>query len=344
MESLETIVISSHALFRIFALAATAFVLAMIWTPFFTDWLYKNRIGKNIRTDFDGQATPIFSTLHAKKAGTPTMGGILVWVTTAVLTLLFNLERSGTWLPIFCLVTTGIVGAIDDYMNVKKIGSSGGGMRFRSKLILYTSISLAGALWFYFKLDWNSIHIPRMGDFVIGAWYIPLFVLVLVFFSNAVNLTDGLDGLAGGLLAIAYACYIIICLVAGKPVLAAFCATIVGALLAFLWFNIYPARFFMGDTGAFALGITLAVIAFLTNTVLILPIIGLVFMIEALSFIIQYCSKKLRHGKKVFLSSPIHHHFEAIGWPETKITMRFWVIGAISGVVGVAIAIFSRGL
>lgn len=340
---METIVMTGHSLVRIFYLAAAAFVVAMVWTPFFTNWLYKYRIGKNIRTDFGGEATPIFSTLHAKKAGTPTMGGILVWVTTAVLTVIFNLERSGTWLPVFVLVTTGIVGAIDDYMNVRKMGPSGGGMRFRSKLILYTLISLAGALWFYYKLDWNSIHIPRMGDYIIGFWYVPLFVLVLVFFSNAVNLTDGLDGLAGGLLAISYACYVLICLAAGKPVLAAFCGTIVGALLAFLWFNIYPARFFMGDTGAFALGITLAVIAFLTNTVIVLPIIGLVFIIEALSFLIQYTSKKLRHGKKVFLSSPIHHHFEAIGWPETKITMRFWVIGAVSGVIGVAIALFGRG-
>ena len=340
---MEVLTLTGYSLLKIFYLATAAFVVAIVWTPLFTDWLYKHRIGKNIRTDFGGQATPIFSTMHAKKAGTPTMGGILVWVTTAVLTLIFNLERSGTWLPVFCLVTTGIVGAIDDYMNVRLIGPSGGGMRFRSKLILYTLISLAGALWFYFKLDWNTIHIPRLGDYVIGFWYVPLFVLVLVFFSNAVNLTDGLDGLAGGLLAIAYSCYTIICLVAGKPVLAAFCGTIVGALLAFLWFNIYPARFFMGDTGAFALGITLAVIAFLTNTVVVLPIIGLVFMIEALSFIIQFLSKKLRKGKKVFLSSPIHHHFEAIGWPETKITMRFWVIGAASGVLGLVIALFGRG-
>ncbi len=340
---METITFTGHSLLRIFALAGAAFFVAMVWTPFFTDWLYKYRLGKNIRTDFGGEATPIFSNLHAKKAGTPTMGGILVWVTTAALTLIFNLERSGTWLPLFVLVLTGIVGAVDDYMNVRRIGPSNGGMSFRYKFLLYSIIAIAGALWFYFKLDWNSIHIPRLGDFIIGFWYVPLFAGVLIFTAFAVNETDGLDGLAGGLLAIAYACYAIICLVAGKPVLAAFCGTIVGALLAFLWFNIYPARFFMGDTGAFALGMTLAVIAFLTNSVVVLPIIGLVFMIEAFSFIIQYVSKKFRKGKKVFLSSPIHHHFEALGWPETKITMRFWVIGAASGVIGLALALFGRG-
>lgn len=340
---METLTLTGHSLLRVFALAGAAFIVAMVWTPFFTDWLYKNRIGKNIRTDFGGEATPIFSTLHAKKAGTPTMGGILIWVTTAVITLIFNLERSGTWLPLFVLVLTGVVGAVDDYMNVRKIGPSNGGMPFRYKFILYSAIAIAGALWFYFKLDWNSIHIPRIGDFVIGFWYVPLFALVLVFTAFAANETDGLDGLAGGLLAITYACYALISLVAGKPVLAAFCGTIVGALLAFLWFNIYPARFFMGDTGAFALGMTLAVIAFLTNSVVVLPIIALVLMVEAFSFIIQYFSKKLRHGKKVFLSSPIHHHFEALGWPETKITMRFWVIGAASGVIGVALALFGRG-
>lgn len=340
---METIILSGHSLVRVFYLAAAAFVVAMFWTPFFTDWLYKNRMGKRIRQDFNGQSTPIFSTLHAKKAGVPTMGGILVWVTAAVLTLIFNLERSGTWLPLFALVTTGIIGAIDDYMNVRGVGSSGGGMSFRWKFILYTAIAIIGALWFYFKLDWNYIHIPRMGDFILGFWYVPLFAAVLVFTSFAVNETDGLDGLAGGLLMIAFGAYTVICLAIGKPVLAAFCATIMGALLAFLWFNIYPARFIMGDTGAFALGMTLAVIAFLTNTVIVLPIITFVFVAEAFSFIIQFLSKKFRHGKKVFLSSPIHHHFEAIGWPETKITMRFWIIGGISAVAGVAIALFGRG-
>jgi len=175
----------------------------------------------------------------------------------------------------------------------------------------------------------------------IGWWYIPIFVIVLVFFSFAVNETDGLDGLAGGVLAISFGAYAIISLSQGKAELAVFCATILGALLSFLWFNIYPARFFMGDTGAMALGMTLGVIAFLTNTVVVLFIIGFVFVVEALSAILQILSKKL-FGRKIFISAPIHHHFEALGWPETKVTMRFWIVSAIAAATGLSIALFGR--
>lgn len=337
---MELLTLDKYDLVKMFWLAVVAFVIAIFWTPIWTNFLYKNKLGKRIR---DSKDAPIMSKLHEKKAGTPTMGGILIWVTTAVLTLIFNLERSSTWLPLFCLVATGIVGAIDDLMNVRGVGPKGGGMGFKQKFILYTVVALIGAWWFYFKLDWNSIHIPGLGDFIIGGWYIPLFVVVLVWMAFSSNETDGLDGLAGGIFALCYGAYAIICLTEGKAGLAAFCATIMGSLLAFLWFNIPPARFFMGDTGSMALGMTLGVIAFLTNTVVVLPIITLVFMIEGLSFIIQFTSKKLRNGKKVFLSSPIHHHFEAIGWPEYKITMRFWIIGAVSSVAGLAIALFGHG-
>ncbi len=338
---MELLLIEKYDLTKMFWLAVLAFVISIIWTPILTNFLYKNRIGKRIR---EAKDAPIYAKLHEKKAGTPTMGGILVWVTTAVITLIFNLERSSTWLPLFCLVATGIVGAIDDMMNVRGIGPKGGGMGFKQKFLLYTIIALIGAWWFYFKLDWNSIHIPGLGDYIIGGWYIPLFVFILVWMAFSSNETDGLDGLAGGIFALSYGAYALICLTEGKTGLAAFCATIMGGLLAFLWFNIPPARFFMGDTGSMALGMTLGVIAFLTNSVVVLPIITLIFVIEGLSFIIQFLSKKLRGGKKVFLSSPIHHHFEAIGWPEYKITMRFWIINAISAVAGLAIAIFGHGL
>lgn len=338
---MELLTIEKYDLVKMFWLALLAFVIAIIWTPIWTNFLYKNKLGKRIR---DSKDAPIMAKLHEKKAGTPTMGGVLVWVTTAVLTLIFNLERSSTWLPLFCLVSTGIVGAIDDLMNVRGIGPKGGGMGFKQKFILYAIIALIGAWWFYFKLDWNSIHVPGFGDYIIGGWYIPLFIIVLVWMAFSSNETDGLDGLAGGIFALSYGAFAIICLTEGKTGLAAFCATIMGSLLAFLWFNIPPARFFMGDTGSMALGMTLGVIAFLTNSVLVLPIITLVFVIEGLSFIIQFTSKKLRNGKKVFLSSPIHHHFEAIGWPEYKITMRFWIIGAASSVAGLAIALFGHGL
>jgi len=337
---MEVLLISSSDLARMLWLAVLSFLIVIAWTPVFTNFAYKYNLGKRIR---DSKNTPIFSKLHAHKAGTPTMGGVLVWVTVAVLTLIFNLVRSATWLPLFSLILTGVVGAIDDVFNIKGWGPQGGGLRFREKIWFYAAIAAVGAWWFYSKLGWNSIHIPGMGDYVLGAWYIPLFILVLVWTAFAANLTDGLDGLAGGIFALSYGAYAIIALTQGKAELAAFCGTIMGALLAFLWFNIPPARFFMGDTGSMALGLTLGVIAFLTNSVIVLPIITLVFVVEGLSYIVQFVSKKLRSGKKIFLSSPIHHHFEAIGWPEYKITMRFWIIGAVSAVAGLIIAIIGQG-
>ncbi len=337
---METFTIDVPDLVRMFWFSLSAFLIAIVWTPILTNFLYKNKIGKTIR---DSKDAPIMAKLHEKKAGTPTMGGILIWITTAVLTLLFNLSRNATWLPLFCLVATGVVGAIDDIMNVRGVGEKGGGLSLKQKLPLYALIALAGACWFYFKLDWHSIHIPAMGDFSIGLWYIPLFVAVLVWMAFASNETDGLDGLAGGIFALSYAVFAIIALVEGKSGLAVFCATIMGSLMAFLWFNIPPARFFMGDTGSMALGMTLGVVAFLTNSVVPLFIITSVFSIEGLSFIIQMLSKKLRNGKKVFLSSPLHHHLEAIGWPEHKITMRFWILSAVSAVCGLGLALVGSG-
>jgi len=331
------------SLAKTFWLATLSFLVAILWTPLFTDFLYKNRLGKKIRqTGFDEKSAPIFYSLHKHKENTPTMGGLLIWITVAVITLVMNLNQARTWLPLFVLVATGLVGAADDLMNIYGIGPNRGGLRFRWKLILYAIIALIGAWWFYSKLGWNVISIPGLGQMEIGAWYIPLFVIVLVFTTFSANETDGLDGLAGGVMASAFAAFGIIAIVQGKPELAAFCGTVLGALMAFLWFNIYPARFFMGDTGAMALGMTLGILAFLTDTVFILPIIGLVLYIEGLSAVVQILSKKLRHGKKIFLSAPIHHHFEAKGWPEPRITMRFWIISAVSAMTGLFVFLVSR--
>src|SRR3989344_1676056 len=331
------------ALAKTFWLATLSFLVAMLWTPIFTDFLYKNRLGKKIRqTGFDEKAAPIFYSLHKHKENTPTMGGLLIWITVAVITLVMNLNQARTWLPLFVLVSTGLVGAADDLMNIYGVGPNRGGLRFRWKLMLYAIIALIGAWWFYSKLGWNVLSIPGIGQLEIGAWYIPLFVIVLVFTTFSANETDGLDGLAGGVMALAFAALGIIAIVQGKPELAAFCGTVLGALMAFLWFNIYPARFFMGDTGAMALGMTLGILAFLTDTVFILPIIGLVLYIEGLSAVVQILSKKLRHGKKIFLSAPIHHHFEAKGWPEPRITMRFWIISAVSAMTGLFVFLVSR--
>jgi phospho-N-acetylmuramoyl-pentapeptide-transferase len=317
------------------------FLISILFTPLFTDFLYKNRIGKKIRsTDYSGAKTPIFSSLHKSKENTPTMGGLLIWGSASVVTLIANLSRAGTLLPLFTLIASGVVGAIDDLMNVFGIGFDRGGMRFRTKFIFYTLVAVVGALWFAFKLDWiyRPFFIPGIGDLILGYWYIPVFVIVLVATSFAANQTDGLDGLAGGIFALAFGAYSFISLFKGNYTLAIFCATLTGAILAFLWFNVYPARFFMGDTGAMSLGMTLGVIAFLTNTVYLLPFIGFILMIEALSTVIQIVSKRL-FKKKVFKVAPIHHHFEASGWPETKVTMRFWIITAITTAIGLSLVI-----
>lgn len=338
---------------RILGLAALAFVITILWTPALTHFLYKYRLGKQIRTE----GTPIFSKLHQKKAGTPTMGGVLVWGTVLFLAALFwflpklgvdsvvknlnFLSRPQTLLPLGALVASALVGLIDDLMGVFKVGPKGGGLRVKQKIIIYAAIAAFGAWWFFSKLDWDLVHVPFVGNFNIGLWYVPLFIFIIVATAFSVNETDGLDGLAGGVLMIAFASYGVIAYAQQKYDLAVFCGVILGALLAFLWFNINPARFFMGDTGAMSLGITLGIIAMLTNQFLLLPLIGFVLVVESLSVIVQVASKKIR-GKKIFISAPLHHHFEAKGWPETKVTMRFWIISFVVATLGIIIAFLDK--
>jgi phospho-N-acetylmuramoyl-pentapeptide-transferase len=325
---------------RIIALnTAIAFAIAIVLAPLLTNFLYKHKVGKKLRQHgVDGKATPIFSKMHAGKAGTPVMGGLLFWVTTALLTVIFNLDRGQTYLPLMVMVGAGLVGAVDDIMNVLGKGSNGGGLRLWHKLVLYTVMATLGAWWFTTKLGWTVIDIPGMGIVDIGLWYIPLFIGTVVFTTFSMNQTDGLDGLAGGVSMFACFVFTFIALAQGKPELAVFCATLLGSLMAFLWFNVNPARFFMGDTGSMALGMTLAVVAFLTNTVLFLPFILIIPFIEGISTAIQIISKRV-FKRKVFLVAPIHHHFEAVGWPETKVTMRFWIISAVGSAVGLMLAL-----
>lgn len=342
---------------KLLTLSTFSFVFTLAWTPLLTHILFKYRLGKNIRS---ASSAPMYAELHKKKAGVPTMGGVLMWVTAALmafvialaadlfprdvaLQVLNFLSRSETWLPIFSLVVAGLIGMADDLFNIWRIGTHGGGIDIRHRLLMYAFVAAIGAWWFYVKLGWDTLHVPFYGDLFIGAWYVPFFILVIVATSFAVNETDGLDGLAGGTLASAFGSYAVICLLQGKYDLAALCGVIVGALLAFLWFNIYPARFFMGDTGAMSMGVTLGIVAMLTNTAFLLPIIGVVFVIEAASAIMQIASKKLL-GRKIFKIAPVHHHFEAIGWPEPKIVMRFWVISWIGAGLGLIVALLDAAL
>jgi phospho-N-acetylmuramoyl-pentapeptide-transferase len=340
---------------RVILFSTLAFILALFCTPILTNFLYKYKLGKKIRNSGD---TPIFSQLHAHKAGTPTMGGILIWGTLLILILLFSfladlapweifkklnfLSRAETLLPLGVLILSALIGLVDDWLDIRGLGKKGG-LSVKHRLLIYTLISGLGAWWFYFKLGWSSFHVPFLGNFAISFWYIPVFMFVIIATAFSVNESDGLDGLAGGSLLTSFASLGVIAFALGKFDLAVFCAVIIGALLAFLWFNIPPARFYMGDTGAMSLGITLGVIAMLTNTALLLPIIGFLFVVESMSVLIQIFSKKFRK-KKVFKSAPIHHHFQAIGWSEAKIVMRFWVISAVTAGIGLMIFLVDRSI
>jgi phospho-N-acetylmuramoyl-pentapeptide-transferase len=329
---------------RVAVMAFGGLLLSIIFTPIYTTLAYKYKWWKQVRdTATTGEKAPIFHKLHAEKhkRHVPTMGGIVTILAVLLVTVLFNFSRNQTWLPLFALVAAGAVGLLDDYINIRGNGKGVVGLRSKMKFSLIFGVATIGALWFYFKLGYSLIHVPAVGDFSIGWLYIPLFIAVVVSTANAVNITDGLDGLAGGLLTTAFSIYTVIAYFQGNFGIAGFCATVVGALLTFTWFSIFPMRFLMGDAGAFALGTTLGVVAMLTNTVFVLPIIGAVFVVEAGSSAIQILSKKIRH-KKIFLSAPLHHHLEAIGWPETKVTMRLWVVGQVAGVVGLILGLLGN--
>jgi phospho-N-acetylmuramoyl-pentapeptide-transferase len=331
------IVINSHDLVRILVLGFASFLLSMIITPIYTHYAYKYSWWKRQRTEaWSGGAATVYHKLHEEKhkRNIPTMAGLIFVLSVAIVTLFANLSRPQTWLPLAGLIGSAYIGLVDDAMNISSSGKGVAGMSAKVKFGLYSLVVLIGGWWFYAKLGVNSIYLPWLHNWHIGIFVIALFWLVVISTAISVNFTDGLDGLAGGLLASSFTAYTVICLIEHKFALAGFCLSIVGALLSYTWFNIYPARFFMGDVGAFALGTALGIIALQTNTVYVLPIIGIVYVVETGSVIINRVSKKLRHGKKVFMSSPIHHHFEAIGWPETKITMRFWILGQVASVLG----------
>lgn len=339
---------------RTLLMSAIAFIVGLIITPLVFHNLQKfNLRKKNIR---DAASAPIFHQFHQNKKDTPTMGGIIVWGTVLGLAAIFfifsNLfdgfanyfnfvNRAETYLPLAALLVSAIVGLVDDMFGILGRGPHGGGLNVKQKLLLYTAVALIGAWWFYFKLGFDALTVPFIGTFSIGAWYIPFFVFVLVATAFSANETDGLDGLAGGILFFAFGTMAVVAFVLHRYDLAAMNAVILGALLSFLWFNIYPARFFMGDTGSMSLGITLGVMAMLTNTAFFLPFFAFVLVGETITVIIQVSSKKFRK-KKVFLSTPIHHHFEALGWPESQVTMRFWIIGAVVAIFGLVLFFLSR--
>lgn len=348
MTEVINIAVQTETIVRILALGFLGFSLSMLITPIYTTLAYRHHWWKKPREkSVTGEVAKVFAKLHAAKHRRliPTMAGLIFVAAVTLVTLLFNLERTETWLPLAAFVGAGLIGLIDDLINIRGSGKGVAGLPSKLKLLLTTVIALVGGLWFYFKLDVTSISIPFVDDpLAIGWLIVPLFVLVVVATANAVNMSDGLDGLAGGLATSAFASYAMIAFLQERYGVAAFCMTIVGTLLSYTWFNIFPARFFMGDVGSFSLGTALGVVAMITDTVLLLPIIGLVFVAEAGSTLLQITSKKLRGGKKIFKIAPIHHHFEASGWEETKVTMRFWVIGQVTAVLGLILFLLGGGV
>jgi phospho-N-acetylmuramoyl-pentapeptide-transferase len=337
---------------KLIIIGVFSFLLALFFTPLLTAFLERYRLVKRVERD----NVPIFTKLHKKKEGTPTMGGVLVWGTVTIVIFLFLLisklgkgtyleqlnffSRKETLLPLGAMLISAFFGLVDDMLGILGVGARKGGLRVREKIILYTLVASFGAWWFYVKLEWDLIKIPFLGNFYLGFWYIPVFIFIIVASAFSTNETDGLDGLAGGVLMIAFIALGVIAFTQGKTDLAAFCGAIMGALLAFLWYNIYPARFFLGDTGSMGLGVTLGIIAMLTNTAILLPFIGFVLVLESLSVILQVMSKKF-FGRKLFQSTPIHHHFEARGWHETKVTMRFWILAGVMAAIGLIIYLLS---
>lgn len=342
MESLDLTVISDESV-RGLLFGVLGLVVAMLLTPVYTNLAYRHHWWKKQRSDTTtGEKASVYKQLHAEKhrRNIPTMAGLIGVVAIVIVTIAFgNLTREQTYLPLAAMLGAGVVGLFDDIINLRGVGKGVAGLNARLKLGLIISVAALGAWFFHYKLGYDSFYLSFVGDINIGWWLMPLFILVVVATANAVNISDGLDGLAGGLLVNAYAIYAVIAFLQGNYGIAAFCMTTVGVLLAYVWFNVHPARFFMGDVGSFAFGTGLGVVAMLTGTLLLLPVIGFVFVMEAGSSALQILSKRLRNGKKIFKSAPIHHHFEAIGWPESKVTMRFWIVSQVFGALGLILAI-----
>lgn len=334
-----------------------AFFIGLVISPALIDYLIRNQMWKkkSVALTLDGRAATISSALHNDETKkTPRMGGIVVWTSTFLTisiiwiisqifpsdfsTKLDLLSRSQTWLPLFTLLAGSLVGLIDDFLVVADRGTYiGKGLPLSLRIGTVIAIGFVGAWWFYAKLGVSSIDLPFGQSIEVGLWFFPIFITtMLALFSGGV--IDGIDGLSGGIMATIFGAYAGIAFFHNQIDLAAFCAVVSGGILAFLWFNIPPAAFYMSETGILGLTTTLTVVAFLTRSAVELPIIALPLFLASGSVIVQLLSKRFR-GKKVFLVAPLHHHFEALGWPSYKVTMRFWIVGVIAALIGMLIAL-----
>jgi len=334
------------------------FFLGFFITPFFTNFFYKYKMWKKSARTESG-TTEEFQKIHNTKSeiSTPRIGGMIIWVSVLLtvgliylLSIIFPsdlteklnfLSRNQTLVPLATLILASLLGLADDLLQIFGKGTySKDDIIYRKiKVVTVTLIGLAISLWFYYKLGVSSIHMPFWGDINLGLWFMPFFILViLATFSTGV--IDGIDGLSGGVMTTIFTAYSIIAFANNQIDIAALCAVIAGGTLAFLWFNIPPARFYMGETGILGLTVTLAVIAFMTDSVMVLPIIALPLVLTSASVIIQMFSRKY-FGKRVFRVAPLHHHFEAIGWSKEKVVMRYWIVSTVFAITGVIIALVS---
>ncbi|RPJ25212.1 MAG: phospho-N-acetylmuramoyl-pentapeptide-transferase [Chloroflexi bacterium] len=323
----------------VLGLAMLAFVMTVIWGPPLLRVLRHFRIGKLIRVDEPGH--------HNVKMGTPTMGGVMFILPVLMLTAMLNMASligfSGigrsVLVPLIVLVGYAVLGAIDDWEGIRG-KRRGEGMRARTKFLIQLILALGTALVLKYVLEVPELRLPGVkGDLELGLWYIPIAAFIIVSESNAINFTDGLDGLAGLISATIFAAFGVIALTQGQFYLARFCFTIVGALFGFLWFNVHPAELFMGDTGSLALGATLAVVALMTGQWPLLLVIAVIPLAEVLSDVIQITYFKMTKGKRFFKMAPIHLHFELLGWSETQVVQRFWLIGLLAAMVGIGLAV-----
>jgi phospho-N-acetylmuramoyl-pentapeptide-transferase len=322
------------------ALAGFSFMLTVIWGEPLLRVLRYLKIGEAIRLDGPQR--------HISKMGTPTLGGVLFILPVLLITVLFNagsligftvLGRS-IFLPMGTLVVFGLLGSIDDWKKLRGQRSDERGMRARTKLIIQIIFGIVISIGLQYILEAPELYLPWMNrEFSLGLWYVPIATILIVGFSNAVNFTDGLDGLAGLISATCFAAFGMIALLQGQLYLARFCFSLVGALFGFLWFNVHPAMLIMGDVGALPLGATLAVVALMTGQWILLPVIAVIPLSEMISVILQVSYFKLSHGKRLLKMAPLHHHFELLGWSETQVVQRFWLIGLLAAIVGAAIAI-----
>ncbi len=347
-------------LVKIFIPTTVAFFLGILLTPVATHFFYKYKMWKKYSRS-SGSATTDFQKIHNEKEElrTPRVGGIIIWFSVLLTTILFYiysllspsdsteklnfLSRNQTLIPFFTLLLGSLIGLWDDLVQIYGNGAFARDDKSwrKWKAFLISLISLLIGIWFFYKLGMDSIHIPFAGDLYLGILIIPFFIVVsLATFSGGV--IDGIDGLSGGVLASIFSAYSAIAFANHQIDIATFSGVIAGATLAFLWFNIPPARFYMGETGIMGLTITLATLAFLTDTVFILPVVALPLLVTSGSVILQLLSKRFRGGKRILRLAPIHHHFEAIGWSTYKITMRYWVLSIVFSVIGIILAIVSR--